>query len=191
MKLVSFDVRQACSGALADFGPKRSVDFRSACPGFDARATAAPPYCGPRSRGTVADCNARPRQHGFALDASGTPRMGPAPGGTTAALLPLSVACHAFACHTGAGAGGLGYGRRPPFAVFPTCTREHGVDGATPAGPIRCPASVGPENVPRAACPRCTLAGTSRRTAGKGRNQPFTPHQRFVRCESREARWST
>ena len=84
------------------------MSVRSACPGFHARATAAPPFSGPRSRGNVVTCKPMPRQRGFALDASGTPRMGPAPGGTTAALLPLSVACYACACcHSSAGSPAL------------------------------------------------------------------------------------
>jgi hypothetical protein len=190
MKPTHLDSHQARGGALTSIGPKRSVDVRFACPGFDARAAAAPPFSGPRSRGSVEACNPLPRQHRFALQSTRTPRMGPAPRGTTAALLPLSAACHAFACHSGSGAGGLGYGRRPPFAVSPTCTREHGVDGTTPAGHRRCPASVGPENVPRATCPRATLVHPSRRMLAKGRKQLFTPHPRGVRRGARAARWS-
>ena len=97
-----------CPQALRESDPRLSVSVRSACPGFHARATAAPPFSGPRSRGNVVTCKPMPRQRGFALDASGTPRMGPAPGGTTAALLPLSVACYACACcHSSAGSPAL------------------------------------------------------------------------------------
>ena len=42
----------------------------------------------------------------------GRPRMVPAPGGTTTALMHPGMTCHAFAWHVGAGAGGLGHGRR-------------------------------------------------------------------------------
>ncbi len=87
-----------------------------------------------------------------------TPRMGPTPGGTTATLLHTALACNAIACRSGAGAGGLGYGRRPPFAVSSTFARDHGIDGAALAGRQRCPASVGPENVPQATCSRSTSA---------------------------------
>ena len=95
------------------FGSKLPVHSRSAGQRLDARAAAAPPFSGPRSRGTLAACNAQPHQHRCALQSLRGPRMGPAPRGTTAPLLHLTVACDAFACHPGAGAGGLGYGRRP------------------------------------------------------------------------------
>ena len=144
-------------------GPLPSVDLRSAGEGLYARAVAAPPFSGPRSRGNVEACNTKPHQRGFALLVLKTPRIGPGTGGTTTALLHTTVACHACACHLGAGVGGLGCGRRPPFAVASTCAREHRVDGSTRAGQIRCPASVGPENVPRATCPRATSARTTRR----------------------------
>jgi hypothetical protein len=43
----------------------------------------------PTLAGRVDACIPMPRQYRFALHALRTPRMGPAPGGTTAALLPL------------------------------------------------------------------------------------------------------
>jgi hypothetical protein len=120
-----------CRFPVSEMKPSRSIRSRRPGPGTEpspgvsvrvlrpaghcghARPAAAPPCSGPRSRGTVADCDGQPRQHRGELDAWRGPRMGPAPGGTTTALLQLSVAGHAFACHRRFEAGGLGYGRRP------------------------------------------------------------------------------
>ncbi len=169
LPVASMSVRRWCKGRWLVVALRSALVGceGSACEGLHARAAAAPPGSGPRSRGTVEARNANPHQNGFAMHWLRTPRMGPAPGGTTATLLRTSVTCHAFAC-PGAGAGGLGYGRRPPFAVSSTCTRGHGVDGATRARHRECPASAGPENVPRATCPFATSACTTARTAATG-----------------------
>jgi hypothetical protein len=107
------------------------------------RAAAAPPFSGPRSRGATQAHNGQPRHHGPSAPRAMTPRMGPAPGGTTTALLQPKVARHVSGRHWGAGAGGSGYGRRPH-------SRCHGSLRAWPAlmalravDPIGCPASVG------------------------------------------------
>jgi hypothetical protein len=76
------------------------------------RAVAAPPFSGPRSRGTTAARNAQLHQHQPSASTARTPRMGPAPGGTTTALLPPTVTVDAQGCTPAARAGGSGYGRR-------------------------------------------------------------------------------
>jgi hypothetical protein len=76
---------------------------RAANGSLRAKVCTAPPGSGPRSRGTGIGPPPSRHQHGSLGDTSVEPRMGPAPGGTTAALLQPTVACNAFACHAGAG----------------------------------------------------------------------------------------
>jgi hypothetical protein len=143
VKLIPCDPTHLASSGLAASACVRS----SACRGRGARAAAAPPFSGPRSRATVVPCDGRRHQHRGALPASWRPRMGPAPGGTTTALLHPSVAYHAFACRPGAGAGGSGYGRRP-HSRWPQPVHERTVLTAQRAGRARCPASVGRRTCP-------------------------------------------
>ena len=78
--------------------PRSFVRASSACRRRGGRAAAVPPFSGPRSRATVADCNPQPHQHRCALQPRGRPRIGPAPGGTTTALThPAWRATHSHA----------------------------------------------------------------------------------------------
>ena len=79
----------------------------------------------------------------------GRPRMVPAPGGTTTALMHPGMTCHAFAWHAGAGGRWLGARAQAPFAVAATIARTDGVDGATPANRTGCPACVGRRTCPK------------------------------------------
>ena len=71
-----------------------------------------PPFSGPRSRAAVADCNPQPHQHRCALQPWGATANGACARGHPHRPDASAVACHAFACHARARAGGLGYGRR-------------------------------------------------------------------------------
>ncbi len=156
-------------------GPLRTVDVVLACRRRGGRATAAPPFSVPRSRGTVANCNAQPRQHSFARLALRTSRIGPAPGGTTAALLHPQVACHAVPCHPGVGAGGLGYGRRnhsrcPPPEQENTVLMARGSWAESGA-----PRAWAGERTP-GRLPRCsTSARSQQRRSATGRTPPPAP----------------
>ncbi len=162
------------------------------------RAVEAPPFSGPRSRGTTEVHNRQKRHHHPSAARARTPRMGPAPGGTTTALLPPVVAGAAQGCHVVARAGGSGYGRRTHSRCpGPSCAWLALME-LRAVGHLRRPASVGRRTYPgpsalaaeQAGAQRRTLACAQRRTATKGRNQPFTMHRRSLRRESREARWS-
>ncbi len=166
------------------------------------RAVAAPPFSGPRSRGTTEAHNAQPRHHGPSARRARTPRMGPAPGGTTTALLPPVVAGAAQGCTPVARAGGSGYGRRTHSRCPGSSCAWLVLMELRAVEHIRCSASVGRRTYPgppalaaeQAGAQRPTLACaqrqppicTQRRTAAKGRNQPFTPQRRFMRRGSRE-----
>jgi len=91
---------------------RSSVRTRSACRRRGAGAAAVPPFSGPRSRAAVADCNPQPHQHRCALQAWGATANGACARGHHHRPDASGVACHAFACHARARAGGLGHGRR-------------------------------------------------------------------------------
>jgi hypothetical protein len=92
--------------------PQSSVRARAACRGRGGRAAAVPPVSGPRTRAAVADSNTHPHQHRCALQPWGATANGACARGHHHRPDSSGVACHAFACHPGARAGGLGYGRR-------------------------------------------------------------------------------
>ncbi len=139
-----------------------------------ARAVAAPPFSGPRSRGATQARNGQPRQHDPSARRAMTPRMGPPPGGTTTALLEPTVARHVSGRHLGAWAGGLGYGRRPhsrcpdPFRAWTALMALRAVD------PIGYPASVGRKTYPEPPDLARSLACAQRRTPALGR-RPVLP----------------
>ena len=89
-----------------------SVRARSTCRRRGGRAAAAPPFSGPRSRAAVAACVGQPQQHRCALQPWGATANGACARGHHHRPDSSGVVCHAFACPPGAGAGGLGYGRR-------------------------------------------------------------------------------
>jgi hypothetical protein len=97
----------------AAIGQEVPVRARSACRRRGGRAAAVPPFSGPRSRATVDACHAQPHQHRRALQAWGATANGACARGHHHRPDSSGVACHAFACDPGAGAGGLGHGRRP------------------------------------------------------------------------------
>ena len=103
-------------GELCEAGdvwwPRAAVCARSACRRRGARAAAVPPFSGPRSRATVAPCNPRLHQHRRALHPRGATANGACARGHHHRPATSGSACHAFAFHPGARAGGLGYGRR-------------------------------------------------------------------------------
>ena len=101
-----------------------SARARSACRRRGGRAAAVPPFSGPRSRAAVADCNPRPHQHRRALQAWGATANRACARGHHHRPDASGVACHAFACHPGARAGGLGHGRRH-HSRWPRPSHEH------------------------------------------------------------------
>ena len=104
-----FQVESDLAGAI-DF--RSFVRLRSACRRSGGRAAAVPPFSGPRSRAAVADCNPQPHHHRGALQPWGATANRACARGHHHRPDASGVACHAVACHPGAGAGGLGYGRR-------------------------------------------------------------------------------
>ncbi len=205
--LVPVDLRQAFSGALTGFGTKR--EFVAArmpasargqvagavrasparlqrCP----RALVAPPFSGPRSRGPTDAHHGQPRHHQPSTRRARTPRMGPAPGGTTTAL--CNDRWRGTTRHTtdGARAGGSGCGRRPHSRCPGPSPAWLVLMAPRAAVHIGCPASVGRRTYPGPPDLARSLQCAQQRTATKGRKQPFTMHRRFVRRESCEARWS-
>ena len=92
--------------------PRPSVHVGSDCRCPGARAAAVPPFSGPRSRATLATCNAQPHQHRRALQTWGATANGACAPGAPPPPCASGVVCHGVARHPGAGAGGLGYGRR-------------------------------------------------------------------------------
>jgi hypothetical protein len=207
MKRVHLEMRQDCCGAPATIGPKRP--FAAACMPATARgqaagavraipapqrpfprAVAAPPFSGPRSRIATEAHHAQPRHHQPSAPRARTPRMGPAPGGTTTALLPPVVAGDAQGCHPVAWAGGSGYGRRPHSRCPGSWRAWTALMALRAAERIGFPASVGRRTCPGPPALAQSLACAQRRTAAKGRKPSFTMPRRFVRCGSRETRWS-
>ena len=205
MKLSDLDVRQPGGGGLGAFGPKRAfvaarmpASARAQLAGavraiparlrLRTRAVAAPPFSGPRSRGTTEVHNGPPRHHHPSAPRARTPRMGPAPGGTTTALLRPLVAGPAQGCHPVAGAGGSGYGRRPHSRCPGSWRAWLALMELRAVDPIGCPASVGRRTYPGPPALALRLAGAQRRTPALGRKPSCASHRRFVRRGSREAR---
>ena len=165
MKLVHGDSRRGFSGRLTAFGPL--VPFVAACMPASARgqvsgavraipaclrlcprAVAAPPFSGPRSRGTTEVRNGQRHQHQPSARRARTPRMGPAPGGTTTALCNDRWRGTTRRTTGGAWAGGSGCGRRP-HSRCPGSSRAWLVLMALRAADhIGCPASVGRRTYP-------------------------------------------
>ncbi len=197
MKLVYADSRQACSGAPTAFGPLLTftaartpaagrgqvaggIERKPAVCASPARlrpfprAVAAPPFSGPRSRGTTEVHLGQPRQHRPSTRTARTPRMGPAPGGTTTALLPPMVTGDAQGCHLVAGAGGSGCGRRPHSRCPGSSRAWLALMELRAVAHIRCPASVGRRTYPGLPALAPELACAQRRTAATGRKQPLT-----------------
>ena len=90
----------------------QSVRIGSACRRRGGRAAAVPPFSGPRSRAAVEACIGQPHQHRCALQSWGATANRACARGHHHRPDSSGVACHASACHPGARAGGLGYGRR-------------------------------------------------------------------------------
>ena len=100
-----------------------------------------------------------------------------------------SLAWHLFACHLGCRGRWLGVRSEAPFAVSWLFARLAGVECAALRRPHRVPRERGPENVPRATCPR---AGVGMRAAANGHFGPKTTvhtESKFMRRGSRETRW--
>ncbi len=178
-----------------------------ACQRLHPRAVAAPPFSGPRSRGTTGARNPQPRHHRPSSARARTPRMGPAPGGTTTALLQPMVTGDAQGCPSVARAGGSGYGRRT-HSRCPGSSRAWLVLTEIRAGHhIRCPASVGRRTYPGppalaaeqagaqrrmlACAQRRMPACAQRRTAAKGGKRSLKQNRRFVRRGLPGAQWSS
>jgi hypothetical protein len=200
MEVVYSDSRQACSAVLTAFGPLLTFDrplcahasVRGQVDGADRtipapsrpfpRAVAAPPFSGPRSRGTTAARNAQLHQHPPSAPTARTPRMVPAPGGTTTALLPPTVTVDAQGCTSAAWAGGSGYGRRS-HSRCPGSLRAW-LELMAPRLVVHnaCPASVGRRTYhgPPALAPTDGRIADAQRAA-KGRKQPLTMESRASR----------
>jgi hypothetical protein len=164
------------------------VREEAACLRQPGRALAAPPFSGPRSRGTPENGTGQRHQCKPGSRAARTPRMGPAPGGTTTALC-TEVACQVLACHPCAGAGGLGCGRRPHSRCPGSCQAWLLLMEPLSASRLGCPASVGRRTHPRPSALAPEPACAQPRTAAKGRKRPVSMQGSFMRCGSRETRW--
>ena len=101
-----------------------------------------------KSHDTANGASARGHHHRPASTEGGPPRVG----------VPLGCRGRWF-----------GVRAQAPFAVSWLVARLDGVDGAARHGPHRVPRERGPENVPRATCPRAELGV---RAAAKGRKGP-------------------
>jgi hypothetical protein len=206
MMRVDGDFRRAFSGALAGFGPllpfaaelvpspvrgpvTGAVREDAACLRQPGRALAAPPFSGPRSRGTTENGQGERHQHQPSSRTARTPRMGPAPGGTTTALC-TGLACHVLACHLCAGAGGSGCGRRPHSRCPGSCPAWLVLMAPRVAHHLECPASVGRITHPGPPALAPQLACAQRRTATLGRKHPFKMQQACVRRGSSGVRRS-
>ena len=195
-KAVWLELRQYGCDALAAFGPllalaaartpsvargqvargferKPSVRTSPACQRLCPRAAAAPPFSGPRSRGTTEAHHCRLRHHQPGSRRARTPRMGPAPGGTTTALLQPMVAGEEQACHPVAGAGGSGYGRRPHSRCPGSSRAWLALMALRCADPIGCPASVGRRTYPGPPALARSLECAQWPTPARGRKPPF------------------
>jgi hypothetical protein len=207
VKLVHVRLGQSLSAVLTAFGPK--LTFAAAGLASTARrrvtgavrtirapsrpfprAVAAPPFSGPRSRGGTEAHHAQPRHHPPSAESARTPRMGPAPGGTTTALLPPMVTVDAPGCTPVVKAGGSGYGRRSHSRCPGPCCAWLALMAPRLVVHIGCPASVDRRTYPGPPALAPSLACAQQRTSATGRKRPFTLHQRSTRRGSREARWS-
>jgi hypothetical protein len=202
---LAYALRQVFSSAAA-FGPLRTfvavrtpatargegavLESPAPWPPFP-RAVAAPPFSGPRSRGTTAARNAQLHQHQPSAATARTPRMGPAPGGTTTALLPPTVTGDAPGCTPAARAGGSGYGRRSHSRCPGPCRAWLELMAPRLVVHIGCSASVDRRTYPGppALAPTHGCIADGQRTAS-GRKQPFTMHRHSTRRGSSEAPWS-
>jgi hypothetical protein len=202
------DLRQLLNGVLSSFGPLRTfvaLHTPATARGLVAgavcaipaplrpfrRAVAAPPFSGPRSRGSTEAHNAQLHQHQPGAPRARTPRMGPAPGGTTTALLPPMVTVDAQGCTSVARAGGSGYGRRSHSRCPGSCRAWLELMAPRLVVHIGCPASVDRRTCPGPPAPAPAHGRIAdAQGASKGRTQPLTMHRRFMRRESRDARGS-
>jgi hypothetical protein len=115
-----------------------------------ARAVAAPPFSGPRSRGATQAHNGQPRQRDPGARRAMTPRMGPPPGGTTTALLQPTLARPHSRCPD-------------PSRAWLELMAPLAMD------PIGCPASVGRRTYPGPPALARRMGCVQRRAAPKGR----------------------
>ncbi len=136
-----------------------------------ARAVAAPPFSGPRSRGATQAHNGQPRQHDPGARRAMTPRMGSPPGGTITALLQPTLARHEQGCNWRAGAGGSGYERRPHSRCHGSSRAWLELMAPLAMDPIGCPASVGRRTYPGPPALARRMGCVQRRAAPKGRKR--------------------
>ena len=135
------------------------------------RAVAAPPFSGPRSRGTTEVHNGSPRHHQPSPPRARTPRMGPAPGGTTIALCNDRWRGTTRRTTDGARAGGSGYGRRSHSRCPGPLRAWLALMELRFANRIGCPASVDRRTYPGPPDLAPELVCARRRTVTLGRKQ--------------------
>jgi hypothetical protein len=200
------DWSQTFDGSLTAFGPLLPFD-RPLCAHPSARgqvaradrtiparlrpfprAVAAPPFSGPRSRGTTAARNAQLHQHQPSAGTARTPRMVPAPGGTTTALLPPTVTVDAQGRTPAARAGGSGYGRRSHSRCPGSLRAWLELMAPRLVVHIGCSASVDRSTYPGPPALAQSLECAQRQTAPLGRKRTFNPQRHLMRPGLRETR---
>jgi hypothetical protein len=142
MKLAIVDLRQVSCAALSAFGPLLPFAASIVRASREGRWPGARSPA-PRSRGTGFGLLELRHQRRVLVCRWITPRMVAC--ARTPSHLPLCVGGMRRRCMPATVAAGRRWcpWAQAPFAVSSTCIRDRVVDGATTAGLIRCPASVG------------------------------------------------
>jgi hypothetical protein len=152
------------------------------------RAVVAPPFSGPRSRGSTEARDGSPRHRRPSAARARTPRMGPAPGGTTTALLPPMVTGAVQGNRPVARAGGSGYGRRSHSRCPGSFRARLALMALRCTGRIECPASVDRRTYPGPPALARSLGRGPRRTMATG-HKPTDPARAAMSVSSNGRRY--